>query len=375
MNARERVMTALEGGCPDRVPIVEPWINQSVLVRLAELLGISSPAGPIDDQALEEERQEMMDVYCQVIEGLGLDASASRFLMGMSAISGNLVRNKYGTTYQLSEHGSPLPVSGPIKKSEDLAGYDMVSKLDPDDFNEVRQVVATCGPDLAHFVVVPCPFKIAWWLLRGGMQQLLMDFVRSPGFVHDLFRVAVEFCKRAIELASEVAPGVTIILEGDIAAERDLIVSPAHYRKFIHPYYEELVTFSHRKGLKIVKHTDGNAWAILDDMVAAGFDAFHPVQPQCMDIKKVKNHLAGRMCIIGNIDCRNLLPYGTEEEVKASVRETIAIAAPGGGYIISSSNSIHPDVNPHNYLAMVEAARRYGSSRWSSRTSKGEPRL
>jgi uroporphyrinogen decarboxylase len=101
-------------------------------------------------------------------------------------------------------------------------------------------------------------------------------------------------------------------------------------------------------------------WPILDDLVEEGFDGFHPVQPQCMNIGEVKKHLAGKMCVIGNIDCRDLLPFGTEEEVKNMVRKTIETAAPGGGYIISSSNSIHPGCKAENYIAMVEAAHKYG---------------
>jgi uroporphyrinogen decarboxylase len=79
-----------------------------------------------------------------------------------------------------------------------------------------------------------------------------------------------------------------------------------------------------------------------------------------MDIGEVKTYLAGKMCVLGNIDCRDLLVSGTEEEVEQTVRETIEKAAPGGGYIISSSNSIHPNVRPENYIAMVRAAHKYG---------------
>ena len=84
------------------------------------------------------------------------------------------------------------------------------------------------------------------------------------------------------------------------------------------------------------------------------------IQPQCMDIGEVKGHLAGKVCILGNIDCRDLLPFGTEEEVEKTVQETIKTAAPGGGYIMSSSNSIHPGVKPENYVAMVKATHKYG---------------
>ncbi|PIX49358.1 MAG: uroporphyrinogen decarboxylase, partial [Armatimonadetes bacterium CG_4_8_14_3_um_filter_66_20] len=34
--------------------------------------------------------------------------------------------------------------------------------------------------------------------------------------------------------------------------------------------------------------------------------------------------------------------------------------APGGGFILSSSNSIHSSVKPENYLALVETLREYG---------------
>jgi len=112
--------------------------------------------------------------------------------------------------------------------------------------------------------------------------------------------------------------------------------------------------------VKAVKHSDGNVWPILDDFIEVGFDGYHPVQPQSMDIGEVKTHLSGRACVIGNIDCRDLLVSGTEDEVEKSVRETIEAAAPGGGYIISSSNSIHPGCRPENYVAMLRAAQKYG---------------
>lgn len=44
-----------------------------------------------------------------------------------------------------------------------------------------------------------------------------------------------------------------------------------------------------------------------------------------------------------------------------AVKETIEKVAPEGGYIISSSNSIHPGCKPENYIAMVKAAHKYGS--------------
>ncbi len=54
------------------------------------------------------------------------------------------------------------------------------------------------------------------------------------------------------------------------------------------------------------------------------------------------------------------LPFGEKEAVVESVKETIRQAAPGGGYILSSSNSIHPGCKGENVIAMFEAAKKYG---------------
>ena len=84
------------------------------------------------------------------------------------------------------------------------------------------------------------------------------------------------------------------------------------------------------------------------------------VFPDNLVDKQLAGILTGKMCVLGNIDCRTLLVNDTEEEVEETVKETIEKAAPGGGYIITSSNSIHPNVRPENYVAMVEASHKYG---------------
>ena len=234
----------------------------------------------------------------------------------------------------------------------------MVSRLELEDFARVQYVIDKVGKNKAHFVAITDPFKVSW-RRRGGMQNLLMDYVTDPRLVHDLARIATDFDVAAIDMAVKVGADV-IVVPGDLAGEESTIMSPEHYREYIKPYHREIVDHTHKKGVPIIKHSDGNIWPILDDFVEVGFDGIHPIQPQCMEIGEVKEYLTGRACILGNIDCRNLLPFGTEEEVEETVRETLEKAAPGGGYIISSSNSIHPACKPENYIAMIKASHKYG---------------
>lgn len=359
MTPKERILAALNCRQPDRVPIFELYMNEPSVVNIAKLLTPEAERIDAAKDRFGQESDQVLDLYCLVVEELGLDATSSNFSIGIEPLEDDLGRDKYGTVYRLSEHGEPLPMDGPIKQASDLKGFDMVSKLQPDDFAGPRHVINKVGPSKAHFLCITDPFKVSW-RRRGSMQDLLMDYVLDPQLVHGLARVANDFNMAAIDMGVEIGADV-IIVPGDLAGEHTTIMSPRHYREYIKPYHREIVDHAHKRGVKIVKHSDGNIWPILEDLLDVGFDGIHPIQPQCMEIADVKKRLAGRACVLGNIDCRNLLPFGSEEEVVQCVKETIENAAPGGGYIISSSNSIHPGCKPENYVAMVRAAHTYGA--------------
>ncbi len=358
MNSKERTLAALDNRQPDKVPIFEDISNASVVVRLAEFLSSEPLDVKVTKEWLGEETLEIVDLYCFVINELQLDATFSEFLIGFQIIDEKRGKDKYGTFYRLSQYGIPYPVEGPIKNPSDVRGFNMTSKLQQEDSSMVQHVIEKTGSDMAHFVEVSDPFKISWHL-RGTMEILLMDYILYPQLVHDLARISTDFDLAVIDMIAKTGADA-IMMGGDLASEITTVMSPEHYRQYIKPYHKEIVCHAHREGLRIVKHSDGNIWPILDDLVEVGFDGIDPIQPQCMDIEEVKEYLGGRTCIMGNIDCRNLLPFGTEEEVKQSVKETIKKAAPHGGYIICSSNSIHPGCKSENYIAMVEAAHKYG---------------
>ena len=359
MSSKERILKALEPGVPDRVPVFELGINEASIVNLGRhFTDKVPPIKHITDMTVEEQIQ-YMDLLSLILRELGNDGISTVFIIRKERTGErDLVRDKYGTVYQLSDVGEPLPVQGPVGGLQDLK---KVAPMNPDpaDYLMLQVLVQTMGKEVAHFFTIPGPFRFSWQL-RGGMEKLLLDYMRNPELALALARVTTDFCKAALGMAGDNGADV-IALEGDLAFNTNTLMSPDQYRRFLKPFHAEIVEFCHGRGLKIVKHSDGNLWPILDDLVEVGFDGIHPIQPQCMDIRKAKSHLLGKCAVVGNIDCSFLLPFGSVQEVREAVRETIRVAAPGGGYIISSSNSIHPGVKPENYIAMVRAAREYGS--------------
>jgi uroporphyrinogen decarboxylase len=358
MTGKERILTALDCREPDMVPIFEMGINEASIVGLGKHFTDDLPElKHVYDMSLEEQLR-YMDTLALVLSELGNDSVSTVYIMKKERVGDDdRVVDKYGTVYRLSDAGEPLPISGPIGSPGDTAKVAGMQP-EPEDFVMLRYLVAKMGTDVAHFFAIPGPFRFTWQL-RGGMEHLLLDYMRNPEFALDMHRITADFSMAAIEMAADAGADV-IALEGDLAFNTSTLMSPDHYRRFLLPFHKEIVKVAHDKGMKIIKHSDGNLWPIMDQLLEAGFDGVHPIQPQSMDIGETKKYLAGKAAVLGNIDCSFLLPFGTEDEVREAVRETIQIAAPGGGYIVSSSNSIHPGCKPENYIAMVKAVREFG---------------
>jgi uroporphyrinogen decarboxylase len=169
--------------------------------------------------------------------------------------------------------------------------------------------------------------------------------------------VNMRIVQRAIRAGAEV-----IILGDDYAANNGPLFSPAIFRDLVKPRLAKMVAMIHDEGAMVIKHSDGNIYPILEDIVETGPDGINPVEPVAgMDLKTVKRLVGDRVCITGNIDCAHLLPHGTPEEVRDSVRQAIGDAGEGGGYIVTSSNSIHSSCRPENLVAMVKAVHEFGA--------------
>ena len=351
-------MTALNRGIPDRVPVWELAFNESSIIGIAKhfMDADKLPAvKPVMDMS-DEERLRMLFGLVTLLKELDNDGVTAMWLPPRTRVDQDHMRDGLGVTYHLSEVGEPMAVDGPIHGPDDLKGFKL-RRPEPGDF-VMLDVMRAAFPDKAVGFHMAATFKYSW-SLRGAMEKLLMDYVLEPAMVHGLARMVTDMCLETVEMAMKKGADF-FVLDGDLAYNPGPLMSPAHYREFIMPYHREIIARVHELGGKVIKHSDGNLTPLIPSLLEAGIDGVHPIQPQCMDIGEVKGHLAGRACVLGNIDCMYLLPSGSEEEVAESVRETLVKAAPGGGYIASSSNSIHPGCKPENYVAMVKAVRDHG---------------
>jgi uroporphyrinogen decarboxylase len=74
----------------------------------------------------------------------------------------------------------------------------------------------------------------------------------------------------------------------------------------------------------------------------------------------VKATFGGRLAFHGCISTAGALAYGTAEDVRRDVRDTLEVMMPGGGYALAPTHQIQDNSPTENVLAMYEAALHFG---------------
>ena len=158
-------------------------------------------------------------------------------------------------------------------------------------------------------------------------------------------------------------PGVVAVWYGDdLGYTEALMASPRVLRQYFFPWMEELAAIAHQAGMPFIMHSDGRLWEVLDDLIALGVEAIHPIEPKAMDIYELKQKYGDRLALFGNIDLgyTRIPGTGRPEDVRAEVRQRIKDLAPGGGYGVSSGAGVTRYVSMENFNAMREATFEYG---------------
>jgi len=147
----------------------------------------------------------------------------------------------------------------------------------------------------------------------------------------------------------------------DLAFKTGLLVSPEVFRQHLFPWMKRIGQTCAERNMPFLYHSDGRLDDVMEDLLDCGIDALHPIEPQAMDIRKLKKDYGHRLCLIGNLDLEYTLTRGTPGEVAEQTRALIRDIGPGGGYCVGSSNSIPSYVPVENYRAMVETTLTCGS--------------
>ena len=95
----------------------------------------------------------------------------------------------------------------------------------------------------------------------------------------------------------------------------------------------------------------------MPDLIEMGVDVYNTVQPEIYDLDLLKREYGQDLTFYGGISTQQFMPFATPEETKIKTREVIEKMAGHGGYILSPTHAVTPDIPVENVEAMIEAAK------------------
>jgi len=387
MNSKQRVKIAFEHREPDRVPVTELYINGPVASDVlgreawvgwggyvrAEVFTRMLIEGRVDEFYHKEVRDQV-DLYRQLeLDTVMIERPPLKELVVPTVVGENTWRYDdpasgiwnvitYCPDTDLYHEVDSSITRGGLRALEDYVKLLESDAIDLDrwSFEQADYIVETCGQDKFLTAVVEIDFPPMSFASWGTVFMECM--IDRPDLVERYLDYRVRKGLKFIE--KYAAMGVDAVFDGeDLAGTSGPLFSPAMYRKFYMPRFRQLISACHANGMLYIRHTDGNIMRFANEfLVETGIDAYHSIDPGAgMDIGLIKREYGGKVTLWGNVDCGPTMTYGSQEDVAIATKQVIKVASPGGGHVLTTSNTIHSDIPTTNYLAMLETARKYGT--------------
>lgn len=357
MTPRQCVLAAVNRQEPERVPYELSWgaFTPALMEVFREKTGAEDPLEyflvPVRPVAHRgRSKEELWEIYGRYYPGHTMDeVEISDF--GVASLPGSL--------WHFRKDIHPLAEAESLNE---ILDYPFPDPLRPEAYAHLAEETGRYhARDLAvNGILCVTIFEVAWAI--RSMEALFTDMALRPEMAEALLDRMVAL--RLVQARQLVQAGVDILSLGDdISTQRGLMMSPAMWRKWFKPRLAAIIAEARRlrPDIPIFYHSDGDCRAIIPELIEVGVTILNPVQPECMDPAELKRQYGDRLAFWGTIGTQTTMPFGTPDEVRATVKERIETVGVGGGLVLAPTHILEPDVPWENILAFFEAVELYGT--------------
>ena len=350
MNSKTRVREAFSFGRPDRVPL-DYSANPGIDRRLKEHFGL----GAGDHEGL--------------LRALGVDfRSAAPRYVGPPLVPSkpDRVINEWGAHMRWVEHEAggywdycDWPLADATLR--EVEAWPLPS---PDDFG-YEEALDQARAHRDYYVMIGHPgvgdVVNSTGMVRT-MEQVLVDMAtgapESEAFYGRKCRIELEVTERMLDRGKGLIDMLWI--GEDLGTQIGPLMSVDLYRERIRPYHEQFVDLAKSYGVPVMIHSCGSSSWAFDDFLEIGISAVDTLQPEAaaMAPAYLKERWGGRLCFHGMISTAGVVAYGTVDDVRKDVRETLSIMKPVGGYACAPTHALQDNSPVANVLALYDEAQK-----------------
>jgi uroporphyrinogen decarboxylase len=326
MNAKARVLTAIRHQEPDRVPL-HIWLYQPLV-------------GSEEIKSAVECQYGSLDAF---YDALHIDLFT-------------MILNFPYRDYVSGLDGTIMTGRGAIAV-EAITPDHFTDPADPAHYAALHRLIAKRGNDKAILAHTWGVLEAAYSFL--GLQTTMINLVQKPAEMDRLFGMIAKWSSQVAIHAAKLGADI-VQVSADSGSTTGPLISPATWRKLIYPHDKTIVDAIKGSGAIAAMHNDGNIWAFMDAIVEMGIEVLHPVQSSAgMDLAVVKQRYGEQITIHGGLDISHVLPFATDEELVETIRRTMEICKPGGGFIFQSEHFIPGNVSLSRLELAYQTALEY----------------
>lgn len=291
MLSRERVITVINHGKPDRVPIYA-WVSANLSGPITERFGSVA--------ALEDQYE--FD-FAHLFGGPNPYPQEAL----------EAIRREHGTLEP--RHLLDLELG----EVNDRATYaDVVAGIEHHK-NQRGRFVYMQTPGI--FECLNGPFGIENHLMYLGLYE---DDLR------EVYRRQAEwnrqFALNCIELGVDM-----VHVSDDWGSQFGLMFSPRTWWELIYPSHKITADAVKAAGAYLSLHTDGNNNAVVDGIIKLGFDVVHPWQESAgMSLAEFKEKWSGDFTVMGGLDVQTTIGFGKLDFLRSEIERVMRMFADGG---------------------------------------------
>ena len=349
MTSRERFLTALNHGTPDRVPVYDFLFSQNLL---KDTLGFNTR---LYDGAAQVKLASRLG-----LDGMFLPINGYCGFEDEEHAAGESYVDEWGVTY--INNGWPVMVQTEValKSRGDWEKYKLPPVKTPGRLKIITDGIKANENNLALIGGFLGPFTMAYWYFFDLASLSLMIY-DDPDLVHEINNAYVDWALKVAQAVYDLGKIDVFLIADDWGGTSSLLMSPAHLREFFIPPFRKMVQGMKALGLPVIMHNDGKLHDVIADLVATGIDGYHPVERGAgMVLADIKKQFGTGLCPVGNIDNKTTMVNGSVEDVEREAADCIRTAGPLGSYILATDHSLHDGIPVDNIKAYIACAEKYG---------------
>ena len=189
-----------------------------------------------------------------------------------------------------------------------------------------------------------------------GFDELCFKLSDDPRLVEDVFE---QVGSRLVRYYEKVVPHECVgagLANDDWGFISNTLISTDALRRFVFPWYKQIVEIFHAAGKPVILHSCGYFENIIEDIIEdIRFDGRHSYEDNIMPVEHAYEEYHDRIAIIGGIDV-NFICRSTPKEVYNRSKAMLERAAERGGFALGTGNSVPEYVPDENFFALVRAA-------------------